>query len=244
VKNFVFIILLLGSITTAFNIEAKLKTKVKRKPASSSKELFKKYMNAHLNLAKVLSRARVNGKTCELSAYQSTILNHLRIAHQTNESEVKNKYFKIDTDDITKAVGETLSYKQLISPFSLYTGKGIEKALENTKFYSPAVGAFGYAFVLEFKPDSQLVYHQLDWTEDGMVWTEKKGAWSYHNSVNKKTGRPQRMISYKHSGKTKVFEIREFYSNGDKYFILINRNKESKWEYVKFYDQITSDCDA
>lgn len=121
-----------------------------------------------------LAKHRNEGEVCDFNAYESDVLQNLRLAIKKKPSLLA----KIAKDpQINRAMGMNLSYQELIG--NIKPGLvGIEKALAKANFESIALGAMGPHSRIQFQVNGQTSeVHVTEDAEGNVSYPESKGSW-------------------------------------------------------------------
>ena len=203
------------------------------------------YVKHHIGLADVLSQARVKNRTCELEAYVTTIIDHIRDAATQSENKVSVPPV------VENVVKHSLQYREITGEMNAFSGKGVAEALSKSKFYGPSFGVYGHSKWIEFKADGKLIYHEAK--EIG-IWSQYQGEWGYLTPTAEKSydGIVIIRLNKPEGSKTLVYRLKKFWSGGYSSFVLTlgkkkrkgYSNKPVEWKDIKFYNENPSECDA
>lgn len=236
-KSFLFVTaFLLSTFATA----AEAKKEETRKPASLESELVQSYIRT----ADLLSQARIQSQTCEMEAYQTTIIGIL--------SNVKDKESfspNMITPNIRKALAGTIFLKELTGEAKLdydSTDANYQKALLDSYFESPAVGAYGPSetFVLKaggvVEVTNMLVLNEEPWFKT----TVSKGTWGVKSRPEKYDKIVRVWLTV--NGKTRAYRIERSYTNGGGWILQTKPKNDNSEQHlrIKFYNGYNSECEA
>jgi hypothetical protein len=230
-------VLLLSTIAFAAEDAKKEET---RKPASLESELVQSYIIT----ADLLSQARNQNQTCEMDAYQSSIISTL--------SNVKHKETfspNMITPNIRKALAGTLFLKELTGEAKLEykaTDSDYQKALVNAYFEAPAAGVYGPAetFVLKAGGVIEVTNLQVLDEEPWYKHNVSKGTWGVKTKEEKYSKIVR--VWWTVNGKTKTYRLERSYENGGGWILQTKPKNDVSEQYlrIKYYNGSMSECDA
>lgn len=232
------------SFLTALAVNAKNATdpKTDRKPASIVNELIE----AHLNIADTLARARVAGLTCDTNAYQSTILSSLDSAQNLDGFSPS----KVSAN-IRQALAGTIRLKEILGEVNFQGSKTplatYQKALVDTYFEGSGSGVYGPAEKFYFRSNGVIEMETLQILEQEpwQKYIASKGTWG----VNIEPGQYDELVRvwFKIGNKTRVLRLERSYEGGNGWLLRRKELKSSpgsEYNSIKFQNGIVSECDA
>lgn len=131
-----------------------------------------KHALAHYNYAATLGHLRKQGRTCEVDAYQSTILEHLTRAVALDEGRRARMQEDADFD----GVRHTLAYQRLAGR-EPERDADVPALLTALEFLARPQGAFGHPVELHLNADGTLSLTQLQVTDDDVKRVTLTGTW-------------------------------------------------------------------
>lgn len=211
-----------------------------RKPASVTSEL----VQAYVNTADILARARQQNMICDVSAHQSEIIQLLD----------KARYLEgFDPSMITAATRQALTgtialleITKAVDLFKNNTVSEYQKALANAYFEAPAPGAYGPPMWMTLLPGGTMkvgireVLNEEPWVRD----SEKMGTWGVQ--IKKEKFSDVVRVWFKIGNKTTSYRLeRSLYGPLDNGWQLRSGTDKSKGpSKIRFYNGYSSECEA
>ena len=209
-----------------------------RKPASIEQEL----LQARLKLAEVLSRARLEKKTCDVDAYQTEILDLLS----------GSKYLEgFNVNQIPGSVQQTmagvLAYNEVtgLNLSETSAAADFERALVNSYWESIGQGVYGPQYTFTLRPGGKVDIKRLEVlnVEPWYRYHTEVGQWTVQRRAAKGSQDSSVRVGLRLSNKNKVYYIQKNYENHGMWQLNRGPSNRDK-QKVEFFNYAANECEA
>jgi hypothetical protein len=214
------------------------------------------YLNTAATIAQGLAIAKKENAVCEMDIYENDVIIAVTRAHSIASYSEGPLLQKMRADlagksQIRHAIGYTLLYKEILGLFEPANQnlEQFKKAMEGTRYYGPANGAYGSTELFDLLPAGKLVWTSLldENAEYSKVTIE--GTWALQSvsgsdhfllsiDVKDRKGQPQ---------KVEVMPVRHCADFGQCLWYLsrpLKGGESPTMQDMRYWNSLTSECDA